>query len=659
MSSVLFLQLPPPRFSFEEAPTNIPLAAGFVLAALDAFGSPGITAKILGPEITDVFADQGLAAKIIEMRPAVVAMTLYVWNVEKSLFLASNIKKRLPSTLIVVGGPEVAPDNKWVMEHPSVDAGVFGEGESRIGPLLAALTLQRSPLGIAGIFYKDSDGVKINEAPVPTWDLRSCPYPYLDGRIGPSRDGTLFLETVRGCPFRCRYCYYHKAFGDVRLHPSASIEKVLDLAYARDSGVKEIYLMDPTFNAQPGFRDLLRSLASRRIQKDIRLHAELRADTLTPDDVQLFKDAGLVTAEVGLQSVNPVVLRTAGREVDPDKVARGVAWLKTTDIEVTTGIILGLPGDTPEGFADTLDWLKRSDAYSVVHPFVLSVLPGTDFRANAAGLGLRYDPRPPYYVRSTKTFPEEKFRPALLECEQMFDMELDYIPPPSLVDSGKGLLTSPDEAAYVSKWIVDPEHAEWKRVLAGVIQKATDPFTIWFRGDYQEEAMLSMLEAFSDANPHAVLQVVVDFGRNPPLEFFEKALERGAHPGLFLNRSYQPLYPEGETVSINFTVVLSDPGGREKREGIASEYLSTASVVWEMDWPDEERIADSEVPMLISRSRSKVSDSCRGVLDALNGVHGDSHEQVLFRDEHLQREWDSLARNVDPATRLPEKILVT
>ncbi|MGO9567994.1 MAG: B12-binding domain-containing radical SAM protein [Desulfomonilaceae bacterium] len=653
------MQLPPPRFSFEESPTNIPLAAGFVVAALEALNPQRILAQILGPEIMDVFADQGLAGKVADRRPDVAAMTLYVWNVERSLFLASNIKRRLPSTIILVGGPEVTPDNKWVLEHPAVDAGVFGEGESRIGPVLEALREHQRPLGIPGTFFKDSGGVHVNEELARPWNLESCPYPYLDGRIGPSRDGTLFLETVRGCPFRCRYCYYHKAFHGVRYHPSASVEEVLDLAYARDSGIKEIYLMDPTFNARPGFRNLLVSVTRRRDQKDLRLHAELRSDTLTRDDVRLLKEAGLVTAEVGLQSVNPAALRAAGRDVDPDKVSRGVTWLKEADIDVTTGIILGLPGDSPEGFSGTLEWLKRTSAYSVVHPFVLSVLPGTDFRARATDLGLRYDPRPPYYVRSTETFPEAELRPALLRCEHVFDMELDYISPPSLVDAGPGLFTTLDEADYVNKWIVNPEHAQWQSVLSGVIQKATDPFIIWFRGRYREPAMLTMLQEFSEANPHAVLHVVLDFGDLPPLLFFDRAIERAAHPGLFLNRSYQPLYLEGEVVSINFTIVLPDPGQPEERERMASDYLSKASVVWEIDWPDEEEIEDTEIPLLVSRPLLTVADTYEGILKALNRVHGDCSEQVLFRDDQLQQAWNSLARNLDPATRLPEKILVT
>ena len=89
---------------------------------------------MLPTSITDVFADAGLAAAVARRRPALVAMTLYVWNVARSLFLASNIKRHAPGTRVIVGGPEVTPDNAWVVHHPALDAGVFGEGESRHRP---------------------------------------------------------------------------------------------------------------------------------------------------------------------------------------------------------------------------------------------------------------------------------------------------------------------------------------------------------------------------------------------------------------------------------------------------------------------------------------------------------------------------------------------
>ena len=162
MKQVLFVQLPPPRFSFAEPPTNIPLAAGFLAAAIDAASRGSVSVEILASETVDVLGDQALLAKILDRRPAVLAMTLYVWNVTRSLFLAANVKRLLPRTKILVGGPEVTADNAWVMRHPAVDAGVFGEGESRIVSVLQALCSGQDLSGIPGTFCKDGKTPVLN-----------------------------------------------------------------------------------------------------------------------------------------------------------------------------------------------------------------------------------------------------------------------------------------------------------------------------------------------------------------------------------------------------------------------------------------------------------------------------------------------------------------
>jgi len=659
MDKVLFVQLPPPRFSFSEAPSNIPLAAGFLSIALHAVIDDTLSGEILEPAIVDVFADQGIVLEIVKRQPVIVAMTLYVWNVERSLFLASNIKKLAPDTKILVGGPEVTPDNNWVITHPAVDAGVFGEGESRIRPLVTFLLGRREEAGTAGFFIKVPAGIHMDTRPHPQWDLSLSPYPYLDKTIAPSRDGTLFLETIRGCPFRCKYCYYHKAFNNIRTHPPGSIEKVLDLAYSKDSGVNEIYLMDPTFNVGQGFRGLVRSMTIRRNARDVALHTELRADLLSREDVILLKDAGLRSAEVGLQTVNPLALKHAGRTGDPEHVARGVEWLKDAGIEVTTGIILGLPNDTPGGFTRTLEWLRQAGAYSVVHPFVLSILPGTDFRTEAEELGIRFHSRPPYYVRSTRTFAEEDFQPALLECENVFDMELDYIPPPSLVDRGPSVVTELDMAAYLSKWIVNLDSSSWLRSLPEVIRKASDPFTIWFRGTMNERMMVDLLHEFAQANPHTCLHVVLELADLPGLQFFDKALYAAAHPDHYLNRAYRPVYGEGAIISINFWITWPDPGNAELRGRVSAAYDSVAGFVWETSRIDEESLSRSSTPLLFSGSITDSGSDYRKLFEILHEIHAGRPEEVLFRDALLQEKWNASFGKASPESSLAETILVT
>ncbi len=662
MKRVLFVQLPPPRFVFQEAPSNIPLAGGFLLCALRASKIAAIEAELVGPEIVDVFCDQGLVERICEGMPSILALSLYVWNAQKSLFVASAIKNRLPDVRIVVGGPEVTPDNHWVLEHPAVDAGVFGEGESRIGDAIEALCSGADLGGIPGIFYKSAGGIRVDRENADPWDLSRCSYPYLNSTIVPSLDGTLFLETVRGCPFRCRYCYYHKAFGEVRRHPLSTILRVLDKAYASESGVREIYLMDPTFNAHSEFRALLRYIVSLRSGEYPTLHTELRADLLTVEDVKLLSEAGLASAEIGLQTTNPRALKLAGRSGSPAKTAHGVNLLKQAGIEVTTGIIVGLPGDSPKGFTSTLEWLTATEAYSVVHPFLLSVLPGTDFRVHAKDLGLNYSLRPPYYVQSTNTFGRQDLRAALHECEETFGMEIDYIAPPSFIDRGPGLIRGPDEVHYVSKWILDVDSVKPSRLLARVMVKATDPFTFWFRGcrlEDSETVVLSVLRRFTEANPHTVIRIILEFDSPPERSFFDKAIDVTSHPGAYLNRTYEPLYGEGSIVTPIFELLWPDPGLSRARDAIQATYGSVATLVWEHTEADRRRLLKAEPPLLISCFEPQIDFREEAFIGLLYDMYRAHPDDIRFRDPLLQDYWESLTHMRQPTVMLPEKILIS
>jgi len=657
---VLFVQAPPPRFRFEEPPANVPLASGFLLSALRVSAARRVRVSPLDPSAADILADEGLTARILKERPDVVAMTLYVWNSQRSLFLASNLKRRAPGLRILVGGPEVTPDNRWVLEHPAVDAGVFGEGESRIASILE-LILYGDAAQPQGTFLKAPGRLMMNDDTPQPWDLAVAPYPYVDRGIAPSWDGTLFLETVRGCPFRCRYCYYHKSYAGVRKHPAQAIKSALEMAYSPESGVREIYLMDPAFNAIQGFKALLKEFRERRRRRDLALHAELRADILTRSDVGLLKDAGLRSAEVGLQTINRDALREAGRTGDPEKVARGVGFLKEAGIEVITGIIVGLPKDSPEGFAATLAWLKKTEAYSTVHPFVLSILPGTDFRARAGMLGLTFDPRPPYYVRSTPTFTREAIGTALLKCEEHLEMEMDHIPLPSLVDDGPKVIARPEQADYISKWILDPSYERsWMPFLDEVISRATAPFTFWFRGasaPRAEQAMVKILGEFSAHNPHATLHVITEFAKPPGSSFFRNALDVTADPGLFINRSYAPLRGEGEVVSVNFTLILPDPGDPDRREALANEYGLFGTVVWNVTRPKRGRVADLPLPALVSWEESENWEAQDELFEDLSRLAAGSADEILFRSFSLQRAWERHLLGKEPAARLEERIL--
>ena len=630
------------------------------MAALGRQAGQSIRASVLEESVASVYADSGLVEAVVQRRPSLLALTLYVWNVQRSLLLAARVKARLPDTRVLVGGPEATRDNEWLLRHPAVDAGVFGEGESRIQGVVAALAQGRSLADIPGTFCVQDKARRLNlEEPLP-WDLAACSYPYLDRVIGPSRTGTLFLETVRGCPFQCRYCYYHKAYKSVRPHPRRAVEDVIRWAYQPDSQVAELYLMDPSFNLSPHYRDVLRLMAQLRPARDIRGHTELRAEFLDDEDPARLSEAGVASVEIGLQSVNPKALALAGRSSRIARIARAVERLKKESIEVTTGIILGLPGDRPEDFQKTLDWLKTTDAYTVVHPFLLSVLPGTDFRQRAGELGLTYDPRPPYYVQATPCFAEDELRDAMLACETTFDMELDHIDLPCLVDHAPDLTVSLDAADYLSKWIVDPAKKTWRQKLAAALTKAADPFIFWFRGADcrgSEDDITRILDAFFDANPHAFVHVVFEYPTRPRPRFLQRLAARTAQPATYVNKSMQSWIKGTGVLSPAFTILVHDPLEQGSRRRILGAYEDLATIVWDIGAPDQEIISQAAGPCLVSAAVKPGSPYGYHLLRTLRQRFRSSPEEVLFRDNVLQQFWLRSTNQWQPQG-FPERIVM-
>jgi radical SAM superfamily enzyme YgiQ (UPF0313 family) len=230
----------------------------------------------------------------------VVGFTAHVWSLDRALLLAERLKRRCPGTRVVFGGPEVAPDRP-VLASPVVDSCVVGEGESVFLDVLSDLAAAGA--GAVG------QGPRVYRATGPV-ELTSIPNPYLAGLVERDPSDPVYLETVRGCPNRCSYCYYAKEFPGMRDWPAGALEAIFPWAAA--NGVPEIYLMDPTFNGVPGWEAKLQAIADLN-GTGIPLHTELRLESVEQRHAALFRQARFRSVEAGLQSTNPSALRAVRR----------------------------------------------------------------------------------------------------------------------------------------------------------------------------------------------------------------------------------------------------------------------------------------------------------------------------------------------------------
>src|SRR5512135_2778203 len=130
---LFLLQLPIQGHDFFYSKENIPLAASYLQGIAEA---EGVKAELLPNPLMSYGNDQSILRLLADSQPDMVGMSCYLWNVERSLFLARKIKQYLPSCKIVLGGPEINPDNEFLLQHKDFDVGVVGEGEETWRALL-------------------------------------------------------------------------------------------------------------------------------------------------------------------------------------------------------------------------------------------------------------------------------------------------------------------------------------------------------------------------------------------------------------------------------------------------------------------------------------------------------------------------------------------
>ena len=88
-------------------------------------------------------------------KPDFIGITLFTVGVWQAAQIARQVKKRLPDTIIIVGGPHISSMATETMERfPEFDIAVIHEGEHVLPELLQYLESGNNLDSIKGIIYR-------------------------------------------------------------------------------------------------------------------------------------------------------------------------------------------------------------------------------------------------------------------------------------------------------------------------------------------------------------------------------------------------------------------------------------------------------------------------------------------------------------------------
>ena len=192
-------------------------------------------------------------------RPRLVGFYTCSDNITLVRAMAADVKRWLPQAVVVVGGPLPSIDDLQVMECPSFDMAVRGEGEYVTVALMDHLVRGTGALHeIPGLTWRENGTVRQGPPPEINRDLDRLPYPEHE-LVGVG--GHCMVVTSRGCPYACTFCF-RDASGRVYRYRSALNVMGEIVRNVERYGVRVLGFVDDTFTIPP---HRVRELALRMI----------------------------------------------------------------------------------------------------------------------------------------------------------------------------------------------------------------------------------------------------------------------------------------------------------------------------------------------------------------------------------------------------------
>jgi len=350
-----------------------------------------INVSIIDPQASDL-SPEDVKDRVRKLNPNFVGISAFTEEIHDANYTAELVKQIDPNITTVIGGPHSsAMPIETLKEFKFFDIAVFGEGEQTLVDIVSEKELK----AIKGIAYRFGKEVKLNEKRSLITNLDSLPFPAwqlynLDRYRGKSlssgfgkKDGKLELqvESARGCPFNCIFCY--RIAG--RMIRFKSPQRVVDEVErnVNEFRATKIHFVEGTFGVNKDLAiETCNEIIRRKLNKKITWSTGGRVDVVTEELLSKMKEAGCEYIGFGVESGVPELLKIMGKNTTLDQIVNAFKLCKKIKIKSEAEFIIGHPFENEETVLKTIEFAKNLEAnhatFAIMVPF-----PGTTVREMA------------------------------------------------------------------------------------------------------------------------------------------------------------------------------------------------------------------------------------------------------------------------------------
>ena len=338
-----------------------PMGLLYVAAALE---EEGHQVEIVDGEADDMTPDM-ILRRIEVSKPDIVGAGATTVDFEYANSILKQAKESFGVITMLGGAHGTILPNQVLDENHHIDYIVRREGEITVRELLKEIGGNRNFSQVEGISYRE-DGKVVNNKE------RSL-ISNLDKNLWPARhllDNSKYLfpvprkgmqivtsiQTARGCPYGCIYCY--RMFGrKIRFRdPKLVVDEIEDSADRW--GVQFISFVDDTFTVD---RERVIEICEQIIRRKLNISwaCLARVDTLEENMLKKMREAGCEQVSTGVESGNQEILDGLKKGTKLEQYEEAYRMLKKIGFETRGSFMLGLPHENVETLRNTIDFAKK------------------------------------------------------------------------------------------------------------------------------------------------------------------------------------------------------------------------------------------------------------------------------------------------------------
>ncbi|MGD9764183.1 MAG: hopanoid biosynthesis associated radical SAM protein HpnJ [Candidatus Binatia bacterium] len=312
-------------------------------------------------------------------------------SVDQDARTAAELKAALPGVRIgFVGAHTMVLPEQTLHAAPAVDFVTTGEFDYAVRDIAAGADFA----DVAGLAYRGPGGEIRRTIPQPPiHDLDAFPYVtdvYARNLtvehyyIGYLQHPYVSLYTGRGCRSRCSFCLWPQTIAGHTYRTRSAEHVVGEMAHARQlfPQVREFFFDDDTFtDDRPRAEAIARGLGRLGITWSCNAKANVPFETL-----KVLKENGLRLLLVGFETGDQRILNNIRKGTRIDRAMAFMRDCHRLGILVHGTFIVGLPGETRESIARTIEFAKVIDPYSL-QVSLAAPYPGTELFRQAEESG--------------------------------------------------------------------------------------------------------------------------------------------------------------------------------------------------------------------------------------------------------------------------------